>query len=584
MADPRDDARLARVEARLARERAARRESEDIAEATLRRLYLRQQDLDLLGGVTGIANGAQDAETALREAMELIRTATGWRAGHYFVPARDDRTVMVSSGVWSGASSDPWVEQARAATAGTRFPPGTGLPGMAYLHGAQWEPNFAGSSNFLRKRWLGGGSAFAFPILVGSEVVAVMEFLDPAPRPPQPALLELATVLGIQLGRVVERDRAGRREAEHRRALQDEVDRRTADLMVARDRAESQARARATLFATIGHDLSTPLHAAMAEVEAATDAADPRPVLARAAMSLQELQARLAALLDISGPTATSDDARPRVVDLARVLGEVVAAHAATSGLPAPEVELGATSSHPVLVDVDRFQRVVHTLLAARVVDGGDGVRRVRLEVRSAWAELVLDEPDVQAGTGRGDSSRGTLALAEQLTQAGGWGWTQGRLGDHGRRITVRMPVSVYGRARVGRGRAVLLVDDIAVTRQISAAMLARMGAEVHTAQHGAEAIGRLREVDAALVLMDLRMPVMDGLEATRRIRSGEAGPDRSEVPIVALTAHTAAGDADRSLLAGMDAHMGKPFTYEQLRSMVARYVPELAGSAPSPG
>jgi len=66
---------LARVQARLERERAARRESEDIAEATLRRLYLRQVELDLLSQVTSIANSAQEFEPAFRDAMVLIRNA-----------------------------------------------------------------------------------------------------------------------------------------------------------------------------------------------------------------------------------------------------------------------------------------------------------------------------------------------------------------------------------------------------------------------------------------------------------------------------------------------------------------------------
>jgi CheY-like chemotaxis protein len=83
---------------------------------------------------------------------------------------------------------------------------------------------------------------------------------------------------------------------------------------------------------------------------------------------------------------------------------------------------------------------------------------------------------------------------------------------------------------------------------------------------------------------MDLRMPVMGGLEASRLIRAGGAGAERSDVPIVALTAHSAAGDADRSLLAGMDAHLTKPFTFDELRSTTLLYAPELAEGMSRPG
>ena len=79
-------------------------------------------------------------------------------------------------------------------------------------------------------------------------------------------------------------------------------------------------------------------------------------------------------------------------------------------------------------------------------------------------------------------------------------------------------------------------------------------------------------------------MPIMGGLEASRLIRAGEAGGERCDVPVVALTAHSAPGDADRSLLAGMDAHLTKPFTYDELRATVLLYVPELAEGTSRPG
>ena len=176
------------------------------------------------------------------------------------------------------------------------------------------------------------------------------------------------------------------------------------------------------------------------------------------------------------------------------------------------------------------------------------------------------------------------MALVVQLAESSGGTAVHTALSEGRRRVDVRLPVAVQGRGRQGSGRRVLLVDDIAVTRQISAAMLSRMGAEVSTAANGREALAALREGDFALVLMDLRMPVMGGLEASRRIRAGAAGPNCGDVPIVALTAHAAAGDADQSLLAGMDAHMTKPFTLADLRQTIRSYVPDLASQWDKPG
>jgi CheY-like chemotaxis protein len=569
--------KLVRVQARLERERAARRESEDIAEATLRRLYLRQVELDLLSQVTSIANSAQEFESAFRDAMVLIRNAGEWQVGHYFLPARDDPTVMVSAGVWNGEAQDSFLQELRAATTGMRFPPGLGIPGAAYLQGATWEEDIAESSNFPRQKWLTGGSAFAFPILIGDEVVAVMEFLQSAPKPPQQGLLDIANVIGIQLGRVVERTRARARESEHRTSLQDAVAQRTADLIAARNRAEAQSDARSTLFSTVSHDLQTPLHAALSDFEAATTSKDPAEHLARATIHLTELEQRIRALVELAGPADASAE-HPRVVDLGRVLDDVLAAHDATMRQrdAASDVAVVASSSNEVLVDVDRFRRIVHTLLAGRLIEQSTGAVRVRLEVRATWADLTVEEPDP-------GSEGTTLALTRQLVEAAGGDITVTSLSDRRRRIEVRIPVAVQGRHRRGLGRRVLLVDDIAVTRQISAAMLTRIGAEVRTAENGQEALEVLRGTEFALVLMDLRMPVMGGLEASRRIRAGEAGAERSDVPVVALTAHSAAGDADRSLLAGMDAHLTKPFTFDDLRSTVLLYAPELADAPSTP-
>ena len=561
---------LVRARARLERERAARRESEDIAEATLRRLYLRQAELDLVSDLTSVANSAADFEVAFRDAMALIRRATHWQVGHYFMPARDDPTVMVSSGVWSGEPNDPFLHEIRAATTGMRFPPGVGIPGTAYAVGPTWEEDILESRNFPRQKWLTGGAAFAFPILIGDQVVAVMEFLQSTPRPPQRGLLDLAQVIGIQLGRVVERTMALKAESEYRTALQRTVEQRTADLIAARNRAEAQSDARATLFSTVSHDLQTPLHAALSELHAASTAQDPAEQLGRAASHLLELEQRIQALVELAGPSADSAD-HPRVVDLGRVLQDVVAAHdvAMRQRDAESDVQVVASASDEVLVDVDRFRRIVHTLLAGRLIEQSAGPVRIRLEIRATWADLTVEEPSPAAeGT--------ALALTRQLAESAGGEVTATALPDGRRRIVVRIPVAVQGRHRRGTGRRVLLVDDIAVTRQISAAMLARMGAEVSTAENGLEALDVLRAEDFALVLMDLRMPVMGGLEAARRIRAGEAGHRRSDVPIVALTANTAAGDADRSLLAGMDAHQTKPFTFAELRSTVLLFAPDL--------
>ncbi len=120
--------------------------------------------------------------------------------------------------------------------------------------------------------------------------------------------------------------------------------------------------------------------------------------------------------------------------------------------------------------------------------------------------------------------------------------------------------------------RHILLVEDNPVNQQIASTLLKRIGCEVDVAQDGAAAVERWRDGHYDLVLMDCQMPVMDGYDATRAIRSIEAETGRPHTPVVALTANALAGDRELCMAAGMDDHLGKPFTVDLLRAMLERW------------
>jgi len=108
------------------------------------------------------------------------------------------------------------------------------------------------------------------------------------------------------------------------------------------------------------------------------------------------------------------------------------------------------------------------------------------------------------------------------------------------------------------RGLRVLVVDDNEPNRQVLTFVLERLLATVITAENGAEAVNKYGpEFD--LVLMDLRMPVMDGFEAMKRIRAAEARNAGPRVPIIVTSAHTTPMDMQRARDAGADDHLGKP-------------------------
>src|SRR5690554_3043599 len=134
------------------------------------------------------------------------------------------------------------------------------------------------------------------------------------------------------------------------------------------------------------------------------------------------------------------------------------------------------------------------------------------------------------------------------------------------------------------RARRVLIVDDGPVNLMLARQVLEREGLEVRTATSGAEALACLEQVPFDLVLMDIYMPGMDGVEASRRWRDVEMEryPGRRSV-LVALTANASAEDRKRFAAAGLDDYLAKPYRPQQLIDLVSRWLPPFSEEAPLP-
>lgn len=118
----------------------------------------------------------------------------------------------------------------------------------------------------------------------------------------------------------------------------------------------------------------------------------------------------------------------------------------------------------------------------------------------------------------------------------------------------------------------ILLVEDYPTNQQVLLRHLIRAGYEVDLAENGQEAVEKFREHDYDLILMDVQMPIMDGFEATKKIREIENTEGKQRTPIIALTAHAIAGYADRCIEKGMDDYISKPVRKNNLLTMIAKW------------
>ncbi len=381
-------------------------------------------------------------------------------------------------------------------------------------------------------------------------------------------------------------------------------------LEIEKRRAQSESRAKSEFLAMMSHEIRTPINGILGLTHLLLD----RPLEAEARDETETIRSSTETLLTILNDildfskleagrleVAATDTDLPRLV---RGVVELMHARAAEKGVSLA-VAVEPETPRWVRVDPMRLRQVLLNLVSnaikftergAVVVAVGAGGDRLLFRVDDTGIGIAPETlPKLFSEFVQGDATTarrfgGTglgLAICKRLVGLMGGAMTVESEPGHGSSFRFDLPLVTgaapeavaTGQSPVSGALRILVAEDNPVNQKVASGLLRRRGHEVAVAGDGIQAVERLRAERFDLVLMDMQMPGVDGIEATRRIRA--LPPPVGRTPILAMTANAFREDIERCLAAGMDGHVAKPIDPKLLDAALVRYG-RLAVAAPA--